>query len=145
MDVILLMQLSLGGSHGHSGVTNVGGYAFKDVISGQGVLPNVVNTGRIAHSVGHLVGGGNITITSGLGSAGMANQAGPSSRLNLTELEFQTLYFLEIHEMEHEQEVLNNDQGRRNQQWLHQKMSLWLCIGKAHYVDHHKGKQRVLQ
>ncbi|KAK6158108.1 hypothetical protein DH2020_005422 [Rehmannia glutinosa] len=69
-----LSQLSLGSSHGHSGVTNTGG---------SGVLPNMGNTGRITNSIGGLVGGGNTS--RGASSTGVANiPPGLASRLNLT-------------------------------------------------------------
>ncbi|CAA0842244.1 NOT2 / NOT3 / NOT5 family [Striga hermonthica] len=67
-----LPQLSLGSSHGHSGVTNTGG---------PGVMPNMGNTGRITNSIGGLVSGGN---TSRGASTGVANIPGLASRLNLT-------------------------------------------------------------
>ncbi|KAL6501652.1 hypothetical protein OROGR_026785 [Orobanche gracilis] len=66
-----LSQLSLGSSHGHSGVTNTGG-----------VLPNMENTGRITNSIGGLVGGGNTA--RGSSSNGVANIPGLASRFNLT-------------------------------------------------------------
>ncbi|XP_011081024.1 probable NOT transcription complex subunit VIP2 isoform X2 [Sesamum indicum] len=68
-----LSQLSLGSSHGHSGVTNTGG---------PGVLTNIGNSGRITNSIGGLVGGGNTS--RGASSAGVANIPGLASRLNLT-------------------------------------------------------------
>ncbi|KAL7160180.1 hypothetical protein ABFS83_01G076900 [Erythranthe nasuta] len=68
-----LSQLSLGSSHGHSGVTNTGG---------PGVLPNMGNTGRITNSIGGLVGGGNTS--RGANSSGVGNIPGLASRLNLT-------------------------------------------------------------
>ncbi|KAL3647201.1 hypothetical protein CASFOL_008169 [Castilleja foliolosa] len=68
-----LSQLSLGSSHGHSGVTNSGG---------SGVLPNMGNPGRITNSIGGLVGGGNTS--RGASSNGVANIPGLASRLNLT-------------------------------------------------------------
>ncbi|KAL2525056.1 NOT2/NOT3/NOT5 family [Abeliophyllum distichum] len=68
-----LSQLSLGSSHGHAGVNNIGG---------PGVLQNMGNNGRITNSVGSLNGGGNTT--RGLSSAGVANIPGLASRLNLS-------------------------------------------------------------
>ncbi|KAG8374864.1 hypothetical protein BUALT_Bualt10G0039900 [Buddleja alternifolia] len=68
-----LMQLSLGSSHGHSGVTNTGG---------PGVLPNMGNTGRVTNSIGGIVGGGNTS--RGANSGGVATIPGLASRLNLT-------------------------------------------------------------
>ncbi|GFQ01351.1 probable not transcription complex subunit vip2 [Phtheirospermum japonicum] len=68
-----LSQLSLGSSHGHSGVTNSGG---------PGVLPNIGNAGRITNSIGGLVGGG--STSRGASSTGVANIPGLASRLNLT-------------------------------------------------------------
>ncbi|XP_022846074.1 probable NOT transcription complex subunit VIP2 isoform X1 [Olea europaea var. sylvestris] len=66
-----LVQLSLGRSHGHGGVNNMGG-----------VLQNMRNNGRITNSVGSLNYSG-IT-TRGLRSAGVANIPGLASRLNLS-------------------------------------------------------------
>lgn len=67
-----LSQLSLGSSHGHSGLNNTGG---------PGVLPNMGNTGRITNSIGGLVGGGNAS--RGASSTGVGNIPGLASRLNL--------------------------------------------------------------
>ncbi|XP_051137447.1 probable NOT transcription complex subunit VIP2 isoform X2 [Andrographis paniculata] len=67
-----LSQLSLGGTHGHSGVANTGG---------PGVLPNMGNAGRVGNSVGGLVGGGNTSRVAN--SNGMANIPGLGSRMNL--------------------------------------------------------------
>ncbi|XP_042055631.1 probable NOT transcription complex subunit VIP2 isoform X1 [Salvia splendens] len=68
-----ISQLSLGSSHGHSGLNNTGG---------PGVLPNMGNTGRIANTIGGLVGGGNAS--RGSSSTGVGNIPGLASRLNLT-------------------------------------------------------------
>ncbi|KAI5655550.1 hypothetical protein M9H77_32737 [Catharanthus roseus] len=58
-------QISLAGSHGHSGVTNSGGTA-----------------GRIANPMANFIGGSNIPRN--LNSGGGSNLAGAGSRLNLT-------------------------------------------------------------
>ncbi|XP_047941998.1 probable NOT transcription complex subunit VIP2 isoform X2 [Salvia hispanica] len=67
-----LSQLSLGSSHGHSGLNNTGG---------PGVLPNMGNTGRITNTISGLVGGGNAS--RGGSSTGVGNIPGLASRLNL--------------------------------------------------------------
>ncbi|XP_040949446.1 probable NOT transcription complex subunit VIP2 isoform X2 [Gossypium hirsutum] len=71
---IALSQLSHGGSHGHSGVTNRGGL---------GVSPILGNAGpRISSSMGNMVGGGNIGRS--MSSGGGLSVPGLASRLNLS-------------------------------------------------------------
>ncbi|TYI80689.1 hypothetical protein E1A91_D05G105700v1 [Gossypium mustelinum] len=71
---IALSQLSHGGSHGHSGVTNRGGL---------GVSPILGNAGpRITSSMGNMVGGGNIGRS--MSSGGGLSVPGLASRLNLS-------------------------------------------------------------
>ncbi|KAG4198633.1 hypothetical protein ERO13_A05G098900v2 [Gossypium hirsutum] len=71
---IALSQLSHGGSHGHSGVTNRGGL---------GVSPILGNAGpRITSSMGNMVGGGNIGRS--VSSGGGLSVPGLASRLNLS-------------------------------------------------------------
>ncbi|KAB2028442.1 hypothetical protein ES319_D05G099900v1 [Gossypium barbadense] len=71
---IALSQLSHGGSHGHSGVTNRGGL---------GVSPILGNAGpRITSSMGNIVGGGNIGRS--MSSGGGLSVPGLASRLNLS-------------------------------------------------------------
>ncbi|XP_039026416.1 probable NOT transcription complex subunit VIP2 isoform X3 [Hibiscus syriacus] len=71
---VTLSQLSLGSSHGHSGVTNRGGL---------GVSPILGNAGpRITSSLGNMVGGGNIGRS--ISSAGGLSVPGLASRLNLS-------------------------------------------------------------
>ncbi|XP_047941999.1 probable NOT transcription complex subunit VIP2 isoform X3 [Salvia hispanica] len=70
-----LSQLSLGSSHGHSGLNNTGG---------PGVLPNMGNTGRITNTISGLVGGGNAS--RGGSSTGVGNIPGLASRLNLADI-----------------------------------------------------------
>ncbi|KAG6382536.1 hypothetical protein SASPL_157789 [Salvia splendens] len=69
----ILSQLSLGSSHGHSGLNNTGGPS---------VLPNMGNTGRITNTISGLVGGGNAS--RGGSSTGVGNIPGLASRLNLS-------------------------------------------------------------
>ncbi|KAK4255003.1 hypothetical protein QN277_008066 [Acacia crassicarpa] len=71
---VALSQLTLGSSHGHSGVTNRGGL---------GVSPILGNAGsRITSSMGNMVGGGNIGRS--ISSAGGLSVSGLASRLNLS-------------------------------------------------------------
>lgn len=104
------MQLTLGSSHGHSGVTNRGGINVgnpgfssstngvggsipgilptsaaignRNAVPGLGVSPILGNAGsRITSSMGNMVGGGNIGRN--ISSAGGLSVPGLASRLNL--------------------------------------------------------------
>ncbi|GAB4836190.1 Probable NOT transcription complex subunit vip2 [Ancistrocladus abbreviatus] len=109
---VALSQISHGGSHGHSGVTNRGGMSVvgslgytnstngvggsipgilptsaaignRNAVPGLGVSPILGNAGpRITSSVGSLVGGGNIGRN--LSSGGGLSIPGLASRLNLS-------------------------------------------------------------
>lgn len=106
------MQLSHGGSHGHSGVANRGGINVvgnpgfssstngvggsipgilptsgaignRNTVPGLGVSPILANAGpRITSSMGNMVGGGNIGRS--IGSGGGLSVPGLASRLNLS-------------------------------------------------------------
>ncbi|KAL1098462.1 hypothetical protein V6Z11_D05G102600 [Gossypium hirsutum] len=109
---IALSQLSHGGSHGHSGVTNRGGISVvgnpgfssntngvggsipgilptsaaignRNAVPGLGVSPILGNAGpRISSSMGNMVGGGNIGRS--MSSGGGLSVPGLASRLNLS-------------------------------------------------------------
>ncbi|KAE8680491.1 putative NOT transcription complex subunit VIP2 [Hibiscus syriacus] len=109
---VTLSQLSLGSSHGHSGVTNRGGISVvgnpgfssntngvggsipgvlpssaaignRNAAPGLGVSPILGNAGpRITSSLGNMVGGGNIGRS--ISSAGGLSVPGLASRLNLS-------------------------------------------------------------
>ncbi|PPR81971.1 hypothetical protein GOBAR_AA38741 [Gossypium barbadense] len=109
---IALSQLSHGGSHGHSGVTNRGGISVvgnpgfssntngvggsipgilptsaaignRNAVPGLGVSPILGNAGpRITSSMGNIVGGGNIGRS--MSSGGGLSVPGLASRLNLS-------------------------------------------------------------
>ncbi|XP_052487109.1 probable NOT transcription complex subunit VIP2 isoform X4 [Gossypium raimondii] len=109
---IALSQLSHGGSHGHSGVTNRGGISVvgnpgfssntngvggsipgilptsaaignRNAVPGLGVSPILGNAGpRITSSMGNMVGGGNIGRS--MSSGGGLSVPGLASRLNLS-------------------------------------------------------------
>ena len=110
--LVLILQISHGSAHGHSGMTNrsamgvvgnpgygstangIGGsipgilptsaaIGNRSAVAGLGVSPMLGNAGpRITSSVGNMVGGGNISRN--LSSGGGLSVPGFASRLNLT-------------------------------------------------------------